>query len=101
MPTAKSSKTPSSVRAGKRDVPVSNPGKILYPEAGFTKSDIVAYYLGVAPVLLPHLKHRPLTLKRYPNGVDQPFFYEKMCPSHRPEWVATARMETTNRQVDF
>jgi bifunctional non-homologous end joining protein LigD len=101
MPTAKSPKSPSSIRAGKRDVPVSNPGKILYPEAGFTKSDVVAYYLGIAPVLLPHLKHRPLTLKRYPNGVDQPFFYEKMCPSHRPEWVATTRMQTTERDIDF
>jgi bifunctional non-homologous end joining protein LigD len=102
MATAKAPKTPpSSIRAGKREVSVSNPGKILYPETGFTKGDVVQYYLAIAPVLLPHLKHRPLTLKRYPNGVDQPFFYEKMCPSHRPDWVATARMTTTNREIDF
>src|SRR4051812_21014153 len=102
MPTtAKSSKTPSSIRAGKREVSVSNPNKVLYPEGGFTKGEVVQYYLGIAPVLLPHLKHRPLTLKRYPNGVAGPFFYEKMCPSHRPEWVATTRMQTTNRDIDF
>ncbi|MDB5322222.1 MAG: polymerase LigD, polymerase domain protein [Phycisphaerales bacterium] len=102
MATAKSSKSPpSSIRAGKREVSVSNPGKILYPETGFTKGEAVQYYLAIAPVLLPHLKHRPLTLKRYPNGVDQPFFYEKMCPSHRPDWVATTRMTTTNREIDF
>lgn len=101
MAIAKSSKTSTSVRAGKRDVNVSNPNKVLYPEAAFTKNDVVQYYLGVALVLLPHLKHRPLTLKRYPNGVDQPYFYEKMCPSHRPEWVATTRMTTTERDIDF
>src|SRR6266478_10037164 len=80
---------------------VSNLNKVLYPKAGFTKGQLIDYYIRIAPVLLPHLKGRPLTLKRYPNGVDQPFFYEKMCPQHRPEWVATARMETTNRQLDF
>jgi len=97
--TAKSS--PGTVRAGKRDIPVSNTAKVLYPEAQFTKGDVVAYYLAVAPALLPHLKNRPLTLKRYPNGVEQPFFYEKMCPSHRPTWVATARVDTTEREIDF
>jgi len=101
MAIAKSSKTSTSVRAGKRDVNVSNPNQVLYPEAAFTKNDVVQYYLGVALVLLPHLKHRPLTLKRYPNGVDQPYFYEKMCPSHRPEWVATTSMTTTERDIDF
>jgi bifunctional non-homologous end joining protein LigD len=92
---------PNTVRAGRRDVPISNPTKVLYPQAGFTKGDVVRYYLEIAPYLLPHLKGRPLTLKRYPNGVDQPFFYEKMCPSHRPDWVATTRVETTSRQIDF
>lgn len=101
MAIAKSSNTSTSVRAGKREVNISNPNKVLYPEAAFTKDDAVQYYLAVAPALLPHLKHRPLTLKRYPNGVDQPFFYEKMCPSHRPEWVATTRMTTTQRDIDF
>jgi len=90
-----------NIRAGGHEVHVSNPQKVLYPEAGFTKGEVVEYYSEVAPYILPHLKGRPLTLKRYPNGVDHPFFYEKMCPSHRPEWVATARMTTTSRQIDF
>ena len=68
---------------------VSNLNKVLYPQAGFTKGQVIDYYIRVAPFLLPHLKDRPLTMKRYPNGVDQPFFYEKNCPSHRPSWVKT------------
>lgn len=94
-------KQSAEVRVGRRIVPVSNPDKVLYPQSGFAKRDVVAYYQAIAPVLLPHLKGRPLTLKRYPNGVESAFFYEKMCPSHRPDWVATTRMTTTNRQIDF
>lgn len=100
MPATKKSPA-SSLTIGRRTVPVSNLDKILYPSAKFTKGNVIDYYRQIAPVLLPHLKNRPLTLKRYPNGVDQPFFYEKMCPSHRPDWVATARVETTSRPVDF
>lgn len=72
------------------DVPVSNLQKVLYPEAGFTKGDVVRYYIDVAPVLLPHLKDRALTMKRYPDGVGKFFFYEKNCPTYRPKWVSTA-----------
>jgi bifunctional non-homologous end joining protein LigD len=90
-----------TIRTGGHEVAVSNPQKVLYPEAEFTKGEVVEYYSNIAPFILPHLKGRPLTLKRYPNGVDHPFFYEKMCPSHRPDWVATARMTTTSRQIDF
>jgi len=68
---------------------LSNLDKVLYPEVGFTKGQVIDYYTRVAPVLLPHLRERPLTLKRYPNGVDAPFFYEKRCPKHRPDWVRT------------
>jgi len=53
---------------------------------------VIDYYLGIAPVLLPHLANRPLTLKRYPNGSEGPFFYEKRCPEHRPSWTKTARI---------
>jgi bifunctional non-homologous end joining protein LigD len=80
------------VKAGRRNVDVSNPDKVFYPETGFTKSDVVTYYQDVADVLLPHLKNRLVTLKRYPNGVEGPFFYEKQCPKHRPAWVGTAPM---------
>ena len=57
---------------------------------GFTKGEVIDYYARIAPAILPHLRDRPLTLKRYPNGVEESFFYEKRCPSHRPPWVETA-----------
>ena len=82
---------------------VSNLNKVLYPKAGFTKGQVIDYYIRIAPVLLPHLKDRPLTMKRYPNGVDAEFFYEKNCPSHRPTWVKTAKVWShgNNRMMDF
>lgn len=66
---------------------LSNLDKVLYPEVGFTKGHVIDYYTRIAPAVLPHLRDRPLTLKRYPNGVDAQYFYEKRCPSHAPEWV--------------
>jgi bifunctional non-homologous end joining protein LigD len=69
---------------------LSNLDKVLYPATGFTKGQVIDYYARVAPVLLPHLKDKPLTMKRYPGGVDQEFFFEKNAPKHRPEWVKTA-----------
>ena len=82
---------------------VSNLDKVLYPKVGFTKGQVIDYYIKIAPVLLLHLKDRPLTMKRYPNGVDKPFFYEKNCPSHRPKWVKTAKVwsEGNNRMMDY
>jgi bifunctional non-homologous end joining protein LigD len=77
---------------------VSNLNKVLYPKVGFTKGQVIDYYIRVAPVLLPHLKDRPLTMKRYPNGVDGEFFYEKNCPSHRPNWVQTAKVWSEGNQ---
>ena len=75
-----------------RALKLSNWDKVLFGQTGFTKGDLIAYYARVAPALLPHLRDRPLTLKRYPNGVDAPFFYEKQVPSHRPAWVQTVRV---------
>ncbi|MFB3886235.1 MAG: non-homologous end-joining DNA ligase [Thermodesulfobacteriota bacterium] len=69
---------------------LSNLEKDLYPSYGFTKAHILEYYRRIAPVILPHLKDRALTLKRYPEGVERDFFFEKRCPSHRPAWVRTA-----------
>ena len=80
---------------------VSNLNKVLYPKAGFTKGQVIDYYVRVAPVLLPHLKDRPLTMKRYPNGVDGEFFYEKNCPTHRPSWVKTAKVWSEGNQRDM
>ena len=78
------------VTVGERTLSLSNLDKILYPRAGFTKGHVIDYYTRIAPVLLPHLEGRPLTLKRYPNGVEGGHFYEKRCPDHRPDWVRTA-----------
>src|SRR5215469_2346339 len=75
-----------------RQIKLSNLDKILYPKAGFTKGQVIDYYIRVAPVLLPHLAGRPLTLKRYPEGVEKFHFYEKNCPSYRPEWMQTAKV---------
>jgi bifunctional non-homologous end joining protein LigD len=75
-----------------REVKLSNLDKVLYPEAGFAKRDVIDYYARIAPFVLPHLEGRALTLKRYPNGVDASYFYEKNAPSHRPDWVPTARV---------
>ena len=75
-----------------RKLVLTNLGKVLYPETGFTKAQVIDYYLRIAPVLLPHLAGRPLTLKRYPDGVDGEYFYAKHAPAHRPSWVPTARL---------
>jgi bifunctional non-homologous end joining protein LigD len=75
-----------------RRLRLSNLDKVMYPATGFTKGHVIDYYVRVAPALLPHLRRRPLTLKRYPNGVEQSHFYEKRCPSHAPSWVKKARM---------
>ncbi len=83
-----------------RTVKLSNPDKVLYPQAGFTKRDLVDYYLAIAPALLPHLRDHPLTLKRYPDGVDGKFFYEKQSPRHRPEWVRTVSVYSRHSRRD-
>ncbi len=79
-----------------RQLRITNWDKVLFPETGFTKGDLVAYYARIAPAVLPHLHDRPLTLKRYPNGVDSQYFYEKQSPSHRPDWVQTKRIGDVN-----
>jgi len=84
-----------------RKLRVSNLNKVLYPKPGFTKGQVIDYYIRIAPALLPHLKDRPLTMKRYPNGVEGMFFYEKNCPSHRPAWVKTARVWSHGNQRDM
>jgi bifunctional non-homologous end joining protein LigD len=75
-----------------RRLKLTNLEKVMYPAVGFTKGQVIEYFVRIAPVLLPHLHDRPLTLKRYPEGVGGFFFYEKNCPAHRPDWVQTARI---------
>ena len=77
------------VTIGGHDVRLRNLDKVMYPRSGFTKGDVVDYYRRLAPTLVPHLRRRPITLKRWPDGIDAQFFYEKQCPRHRPDWVAT------------
>jgi len=96
-------RTEAELKVAGKVVPVSNLQKVLYPKVGFTKADVINYYIKVSAALLPHLKNRPLTLKRYPNGVEAPFFYEKECPAHRPKWVRTTAVTRTheNSHINF
>jgi bifunctional non-homologous end joining protein LigD len=90
-------KSSSTLEIDGHALTVSNLGKVLYPEAGFTKGDVIKYFIDISPVLLPHLKDRPITMKRYPEGVGHFFFYEKNCPRYRPEWVNTAPVMSERR----
>ena len=89
------------VQVEDRELKLSNLDKVLYPQAGFTKGDVIDYYTKVAPVLLPHLNNRPLTLKRYPNGVEGEFFYEKQCPKFRPSWFKTIPIHSERQKKDI
>jgi bifunctional non-homologous end joining protein LigD len=80
---------------------LSNLDKVLYPAVGFTKGQVIDYYTRIAPAVLPHLRDRPLTLKRYPNGVEGGHFYEKQAPSHRPEWVRAEPIELRSKTIHF
>ena len=86
------SSEPISVRVGRHRLRMSNLEKVIYPASGFTKGEVIDYYSRVAPVLLPHLKDRPLTLKRFPHGVEGGFFYAKNVPAGAPAWVRTAKL---------
>ena len=86
--------------AGKQ-LSLSNLDKVMYPAVGFTKGQVIDYYTRVAPAVLPHLRDRPLTLKRYPNGVEGGHFYEKQCPSHRPDWVRSEPVDLSSKTIKF
>jgi bifunctional non-homologous end joining protein LigD len=94
---------PTVVEVQGRKLNLTNLDKVLYPAAGFTKAQVVDYYVRIAPVLVSHLAGRPLTMKRYPGGVDQEFFFEKNAPKHRPDWVKTAPIWSggNNRNVNY
>lgn len=82
---------------------LSNLDKIFYPQTGFTKGQVIDYYVRIAPSLLPHLGNRPLTMKRYPDGATAKFFYQKQCPEHRPDWLKTTPVwsEHNDDHIDF
>ena len=94
---------PQVVEIEGKHLSLTNLDKVLYPATGFTKGQVIDYYARIAPVLLPHLKGRPLTLKRYPGGVDQEFFFEKNATKHRPDWVKTAPLwsQGNQREVNY
>ncbi len=85
--------TKSKLNINGRVVDVSNLDKVFYPKTGFTKGQVIDYYINISPHLLPHLKGRPVTLKRYPNGVEGFFFYEKQIPASHPDWVKTTNVK--------
>ena len=88
-----------------RELKLTNLDKVLYPKAGFSKGEVVDYYAKVAPAIIPHLAGRAVTLRRFPEGVDDldAAFFEKRCPKHRPKWVKTARVEAGPHagKIDF
>jgi bifunctional non-homologous end joining protein LigD len=88
-----------------RELKLTNLDKVLYPQTGFTKGEMIDYYAKVAPVMIPHLSGRPVTLRRFPEGVEDldAAFFEKRCPKHRPKWVKTARVEAGPNagKIDF
>jgi len=97
-PRAKAQSSPRAstakvaVQVDGRTLTLTNLGKVLYPETGFTKAEVLDYYQRVAPVLLPHIAGRPVTLKRYPEGVGGEAFFQKHVTEHRPDWIRTARV---------
>jgi bifunctional non-homologous end joining protein LigD len=95
--------TPTIVDVEGRSLKLTNLEKVLYPAAGFAKGQVVDFYARIAPALLPHLTGRALTMKRYPEGVDHEYFFEKNAPMHRPEWVKTTPVwsEGNHRTVHY
>ena len=94
---------PKLVEVDGRELSLTNLDKVLYPSTGFTKGEVIDYYARIAPTILPHLAGRPLTLRRFPEGVAAGSFFEKRCPKHRPEWVATAPIwsEREDGEIEF
>jgi bifunctional non-homologous end joining protein LigD len=82
------------MQAGGRELRLSNLDKVFWPEEGYTKGDVIAYYFNVSDLILPHLLERPLTMKRMPDGIAGPFFYEKSAPSHTPDWLPRCPVES-------
>jgi bifunctional non-homologous end joining protein LigD len=93
----------STIEVQGKQLKLSNLEKVMYPATGFTKQQVIDYYVRIAPAMVPHLAGRPLTRKRYPNGVDEEFFYEKNAPQHRPDWVKTAPIwsERNRRTIHY
>src|SRR5690606_29641091 len=85
------------VRRGRRELRLTNLDKVFWPEEQITKGDLVDYYRAVAPVLVPHLRNRPFTMRRYPDGIEGQSFFQKDAPSHMPDWIPTHRALVSTR----
>ncbi|MFN2527747.1 MAG: non-homologous end-joining DNA ligase [Candidatus Baltobacteraceae bacterium] len=101
-----SKKTESSIKVGGRVLTVSNQDKVLFPKDGYTKGDLLNYYRTVSPWVLPHLEDRPLTLQRYPNGIEGPSFFEKQAPKFTPDWIKTLKTDAgyssgQSKKIDY
>jgi len=90
--------SPGTIRRGKRELKLSNLDKPFWPEEGITKGDLLRYYEQVAPVLVPHLKNRPFTMRRYPDGASGKAFFQKDAPSHMPDWIPRHRALVSTRE---
>src|SRR6266850_4620007 len=88
-----------TIRVGKRIVEITRPEKLLFPNDGITKRDLVEYYRRIAPVMLPHLQGRPIAMERYPDGIESPGFFQKTVPSYYPAWIKTALLKKMNGVV--
>ncbi len=96
------SSQPVRVQVGGRELAITNLDKVLFPQTGFTKGQLIDYYARIAPVMLPHVADRPLTMKRYPDGVEGKFFFEKHAPSHTPRWVKTVSVPSErDTMIDY
>ncbi|HWC32925.1 MAG TPA: non-homologous end-joining DNA ligase, partial [Actinomycetota bacterium] len=89
----------SEIRRGRRVVRLSNLDKVFWPAEGITKGDLLSYYRAVAPVLLPHVRDRPFTMKRYPEGIEGAHFFQKNAPGHMPDWIPTQSYLSTSRET--
>ncbi len=89
---------PRELRRGRRRLQLSNLDKVFWPAEGITKGDLLAYYRRIAPVLVPHLRDRPFTMKRYPDGIEGNHFFQKDAPSHMPSWIPTRAYRSTSRE---
>jgi bifunctional non-homologous end joining protein LigD len=87
------------VRVGRRDVEITRPEKVLFPDDGISKGELIEYYARIAPRILPHLRDRPLTLERYPNGINTKRFFQKEVSSYFPQWIRTTTVEKVGGTV--
>ncbi|HYM55605.1 MAG TPA: non-homologous end-joining DNA ligase, partial [Solirubrobacteraceae bacterium] len=84
-----------------REPRLTNLAKVMYPRTGFTKGELIDYYTAIAPALLPHLRGRALTVRRWPDGVEGKSFFQKHAPAHRPEWVRTVSLPTRGKPIEY